>query len=212
MGIYDLYKEETYPALKTLFQQHMPRRIWFSARSDRWQPWGHLSHGTWQARQDLESRRRHECTMLRRMCSFLTYPMGRNSLLEIFWEWPTDSLGWKEPALRDPERAVWSRKKDWLACRVDGCRYGLREGRFYQKAVANQDHLPTVPQPLQDKGARAGACPCRRGALPSLLHRLGAITFFLFGTLACPLRPTTSRWRRMRMEMPRRPSRSHRQG
>ena len=27
---YDLYREETYPALKTLFQQHMPRRIWFS--------------------------------------------------------------------------------------------------------------------------------------------------------------------------------------
>ena len=125
---YDLYKEETYPALKTLFQQHMPRRIWFSPRSDRWQPWGHLSHVTWQARQNQESRRRHERTMLRRMCSFLTWAMGRNSLLEIFWEWPTESLGWKEPAVRDLERAIWNRNKDWLACRVDGCRYGLRQG------------------------------------------------------------------------------------
>ncbi|CAE7387909.1 unnamed protein product, partial [Symbiodinium sp. CCMP2592] len=125
---YDLYKAETYPALKALFDQHRPRRIWVSPRSDRWQPWGHLSHENWQAGQDLESRRRHEHTMLRRMCSFLAWAMCRNSLLEIFWEWPAESLGWKEPALRDLEKAIWSRNKDWLACRVDGCRYGVREG------------------------------------------------------------------------------------
>ncbi|OLP88348.1 hypothetical protein AK812_SmicGene30332 [Symbiodinium microadriaticum] len=125
---YDLYKEETYPALRTLFEQHRPRRIWFSPRSDRWQPWGHLNQDSWQARQNLEGRRRHERTMLRRMCSFLSWAIGRSSLLEIFWEWPTESLGWKEPALRDLEQAVWRRNKDWLACRVDGCRYGMRDG------------------------------------------------------------------------------------
>ena len=169
---YDLYKEETYPVLKALFEQHKPRRIWFSPRSDRWQPWGHLNHGSWQDRQNLEGRRRHERSMLRKMCAFLSWALGRNSLLEIFWEWPSESLGWKEPALRDLERAVWRRNKDWLACRVDGCRYGLREGdkgdfikkrwlikttcpRFhnlFKTKVCVQQHSPVEAPAMEAKG------------------------------------------------------------
>ena len=54
----DLYKAETYDNLRQLFDHHKPRRIWVTPRSDRWQPWSHLNHLTWQDRQTLESRRR----------------------------------------------------------------------------------------------------------------------------------------------------------
>ncbi|OLQ15076.1 hypothetical protein AK812_SmicGene734 [Symbiodinium microadriaticum] len=133
---FDLYKEETYGNLRQLFEIHKPRRIWLSPRSDRWQPWSHLNHLSWQDRQALESRRRHERTMLKRMVGFLAWALNRNSLLEIFWEWPTESLGWKEPSMQLLEKSVWLRNRDWLQCRVDGCRYGLRldnTGPFVKK-------------------------------------------------------------------------------
>ena len=38
--------------------------------------------------------------------------------LKIFWEMPSDSL--------ELERRLWERNCEWLRCRVDGCRYGLR--------------------------------------------------------------------------------------
>ncbi|CAE7548364.1 unnamed protein product, partial [Symbiodinium necroappetens] len=133
---FDLYKEETYGNLRQLFERHKPRRIWFSPRSDRWQPWSHLNHLSWQERQTLESRRRHERTMLKRMVDFLAWALNRNSLLEIFWEWPTESLGWKEPSTQLLEKSVWLRNRDWHQCRVDGRRYGLRldnTGPFVKK-------------------------------------------------------------------------------
>ena len=64
-----------------LFDHHKPRRIWVTPRSDRWQPWSHLNHLTWQDRQTLESRQRHERTMLKRMVDFLAWALNRNSLL-----------------------------------------------------------------------------------------------------------------------------------
>ena len=124
---FDLYKAKTYQNLYDLVKIQRPRMIWITLRSDRWTPWGHLDCQDWESRQNLEARRRHERTMLRRMESLVEWVLDHMPMTEIFWEWPTDSLGWKEPALIKLEKKAWASGKDWLSCRVDGCRYGLRD-------------------------------------------------------------------------------------
>ncbi|CAE7238730.1 unnamed protein product [Symbiodinium sp. CCMP2592] len=77
--------------------------------------------------------------MLKRMVDFLIWALRRNCLLEIFWEWLAESLGWKEPVMQQLEKAVWLRNRDWLQCRVDGCRYGLR---LDNNGVQEHKHIP----------------------------------------------------------------------
>eukprot|EP00439_Symbiodinium_sp_Y106_P043386 s5396_g5.t1 len=106
----------------------------------------HVASGSLlEDRQTLESRQRHERTMLKRMVDFLAWALNRNSLLEIFWEWPAESLGWKEPVMQHLEKSVWLRNRDWLQCRVDGCRYGMRldnKGPFVKKRWAIRTACP----------------------------------------------------------------------
>ncbi|CAE7794539.1 unnamed protein product [Symbiodinium sp. CCMP2592] len=123
-------------------------------------------------RQSLEAHRRHERTMLRRLVDLVDWILTQNSMVEIFWEWPSESLGWKEEAMTVLEKQIWKANKDWLVCRMDGCRYGLRDGdkgafikkrwmirttcpRFhsmFKTKVCVQDHAHVPAKVMDQKG------------------------------------------------------------
>ena len=71
-------------------------------------------------KEALEKRRARERTALNH---FVTWVIGLWDQgltdLEVYWEWPHLCSGWNVEALEKQGRS-------WLAARIDGCRFGMR--------------------------------------------------------------------------------------
>ena len=145
---FDLYKEATYTKLKKAFSVQRPRVIWFSPRGFCWAPEQNLHDGSSESQQRCEDRRHGERTMLHRMTKFLLWCLEVSPETQIYWEWPPESLGWSDRSVRQFEEQLKGRGKEWLRCRLDGCRFGLE--------------LPSVGterQFLQEKWLIKTTCP-----------------------------------------------------
>ena len=145
---YDLYKQATYPKLQEMFRVQQPRILWFSPRGFCWSPEENLHDGSWEGHQRGNERQHKERTMLYRMSKFLLWCLEVSPGTHIYWEWPPDSLGWKDRSARQFEESIKALGKEWLRCRLDGCRYGLE--------------LPTAGserQFLQEKWLVKTTCP-----------------------------------------------------
>ena len=131
---FDLYKDQTYEDLKTVFKKQKPKKIWVSPMCTYFCDWVDLNY--WYRRDVLNKHLRRERKMLRSLVAFLAWILMCDPTVELHWEWPRRCRGWKEPIVHDffhktlPElgQEVW-----W--CRVDGCRYGLKDdqGGFLRK-------------------------------------------------------------------------------
>ncbi|CAE7258173.1 TY1B-NL2, partial [Symbiodinium necroappetens] len=145
---YDLYKQATYPKLQEMFRVQQPRILWFSPRGFCWSPEANLHDGSWEGHQRGNDRQHKERTMLYRMSKFLLWCLEVSPGTHIYWEWPPDSLGWKDRSARQFEESIKTLGKEWLRCRLDGCRYGME--------------LPTAGserQFLQEKWLVKTTCP-----------------------------------------------------
>ena len=125
---YDFYKQGTYLYLKEMFIKQKPQKLWVSPTADRWLPWQDSWDDGIHPHQDVHHRQRQERTILKSMCGFLLWCIDQNAKVDIHWEWPAESLIWRDSVLEEFSHRLWERGKNWLCCRVDGCRYDLCQG------------------------------------------------------------------------------------
>ena len=123
---YDLYKETTWDQLRDLRQQKKPRRLWFSLPCTKWCPWTAINYREPEGKEVLEAQRRKERKMLRHAVKFIMETLLDDPDVDIYWEWPTRCLGWSQQVMLDLSKWLDQNDFPWLACRVDGCAYGLR--------------------------------------------------------------------------------------
>ena len=76
---YDLYHPETWIRLRSLRDQHRPRRLWFSLPCTKWCPLTSVNYNTPELREKLERYRRRERKLMRLSCDFIKErrPCGR---------------------------------------------------------------------------------------------------------------------------------------
>ena len=113
---FDLYKPETYPVLFELFKVQRPKKIWISTMCTLFCSWVDLNY---QGREELlQKKRRRERKMFRLLLAVIAY----DPTVELYWEWPRNCRGWREPNIEELFNqipGVWD-------CRIDGCRFGLK--------------------------------------------------------------------------------------
>ena len=132
---YDLYHPETWIRLRSLRDQHRPRRLWFSLPCTKWCPWTSVNYNTPELREKLERYRRKERKLMRLSCDFIKETLSEDPEVKIYWEWTWPNAGWKQVPM--VQLATWMEQADqaWIDCRVDGCVYGMRDdnGAFLRK-------------------------------------------------------------------------------
>eukprot|EP00438_Fugacium_kawagutii_P031764 Skav205351 [mRNA] locus=scaffold1956:24961:32706:- [translate_table: standard] len=125
---FDLNKPDTFDRMWHLFLQHRPKKLWISMRCTVWCPWQNLNYQGEARREILESRRRRERQAMKNMFKFLLRVLAYDPLVEIYWEYPVRCEGWNQQVMLDFEKQLWHLEREWLQCRIDGCRYDLRSG------------------------------------------------------------------------------------
>ena len=133
---YDLYQRGTWENLRALRQQHRPRRLWFSLPCSKWSVWSSTNHNTAEKMTKFENGRRRERRLLWEVNKFIKESLEEDPSVDIYFEWPHPSGGWKQAAMEDLQRHMEEQGIPWLQCRVDGCNYGLRDpgsGQFIRK-------------------------------------------------------------------------------
>ncbi|CAE7223872.1 unnamed protein product [Symbiodinium sp. CCMP2592] len=124
---YDLYKSETWEHLRDLRQRHKPLKIWFSLPCTKWCPWNYMNYKHRGREEQLETAKRRERRMLWHVNQFIKETMIADPQVMIYFEWPTQCLGWKQWPMEDLREFMEARGQPRATCRMDGCRYGLRE-------------------------------------------------------------------------------------
>ena len=135
-GGYDLYRHETWAALRELRQVHRPRRLWFSLPSSKWCAWKSVDYNTAEKKEKLEQGRRRERRLLWEASKFIQESMELDPELDVYFEWPHPCSGWKQGPMVELGSYFEEAGIPWLGCRIDGCNYGLREdasGLFVRK-------------------------------------------------------------------------------
>ncbi|CAK9044917.1 unnamed protein product, partial [Durusdinium trenchii] len=80
-----------------------------------------------EKRELLAGYRRRERRMLWMMVRFSEETVEEDPTTDIYFDWPYPCEGWKEAPLIHLADFLNKLGLDWLPCRIDGCRYGLRE-------------------------------------------------------------------------------------
>ena len=122
---YDLYKAETWDRLRDLRRCKRPGKIWFSLPCTKWCPWNYMHYKQGGRDEQLETARRKERRMLWHVNQFIKEAITEDPLLMIYFEWPTQCIGWSQRPMEDLKDYMHYHEIPWSNCRIDGCRYGL---------------------------------------------------------------------------------------
>ena len=110
---FDLYKDETYDRLWTLYKHQRPKKIWVSTMCTLWCGWVDLNY--YGRRDVVEKRRQGERQMFKKLVRFLKAIVKDDPDVELFWEWPHRCRGWKERIIEDSSTAwTTSMTADWM--------------------------------------------------------------------------------------------------
>ncbi|CAE7826829.1 GIP [Symbiodinium sp. CCMP2456] len=124
---YDVYKKDTWSQLQHLRRQRRPRRIWVSLPCTKWCSWSSTRYCDEARQVQLATERRRERRMLWEAVSFLLETLDEDPSVKIYFEWPHPSIGWRQQPMMYLAQQLQQRGIDWLSCRIDGCRYDLRD-------------------------------------------------------------------------------------
>eukprot|EP00439_Symbiodinium_sp_Y106_P053941 s332_g7.t1 len=111
-------------------------KIWFSLPCTKWCPWNSMNYKNNGREEQLETARRRERRLLWQVNQFIKETLTADPQVKIYFEWPTQCVGWSQHPMEDLREYMDSHDQPWVNCRIDGCRYGLREGEdgdFVQK-------------------------------------------------------------------------------
>lgn len=110
-----------------------------------------------EKRELLAGYRRRERRMLWMMVRFSEETVEEDPTTDIYFDWPYPCEGWKEAPLIHLADFLNKLGLDWLPCRIDGCRYGLREksgeGDFFE---SNGWCAPLAPTSFRAKLCQGG--------------------------------------------------------
>ena len=123
---FDLYDPEVWNRLRDLRRVRRPKRIWISVPCTKWCPWTSVNFNTPEKQVKLETARRRERRMLWNLNQFLKETLDEDEHVDLFFEWPHPSFGWRQAPLQDLARHFEAKAIPWLPCRIDGCNYGMK--------------------------------------------------------------------------------------
>eukprot|EP00438_Fugacium_kawagutii_P021819 Skav230869 [mRNA] locus=scaffold1335:307503:315465:- [translate_table: standard] len=123
---YDLYKHETWLRLAQERKQARPRKIWISLPCTKWCRWNQINYNTPERREVLEAFRRRERKVLRWAKDFVLETLDDEPDTDFYWEWPYPCSGWTQRPMIELEDGINQREQAWLTCRIDGCRYNMK--------------------------------------------------------------------------------------
>ena len=123
---FDLYDPKVWDRLRDLRRVRRPKRIWISVPCTKWCPWTSVNFNTPEKQIKLETARRRERRMLWNLNKFLKETLDEDEYVDIFFEWPHPSFGWRQEPLQDLARHFEAKSIPWLPCRIDGCNYGMK--------------------------------------------------------------------------------------
>ena len=123
---YDLYNPATWQQLRELRRQRRPRRMWFSLPCTKSCSWTSVNYNTPEKKVKLETERRRERRMLWHFNDFVKESMEEDEHILIYFEWTHPCSGWRQQPMADLEAYFEKHDPPWLGCRVDGCRYGMK--------------------------------------------------------------------------------------
>ena len=143
---FDLYQPKTWEQLDDLRRRCRPKRIWWSLPCTRWCPWTSLNYNTPEKKELLEAYRRRERKLLWRAHNFIKKAIQEDPEIILFWEWPHPCYGWNQEPMLAIEKLLHAHGHEWLDCRIDGCRYHMRDGNgdFLKKkwkVKTNDEHF-----------------------------------------------------------------------
>ena len=95
--------------MTNLYRLQRPKRLWISMRCTLWCPWTSVSYNTEERKDELESKRRHERQVLRRMVKWLLDNVLKDPSVHVYWEWPARCLGWHQ----DPLQWLADKLSEW---------------------------------------------------------------------------------------------------
>ena len=124
---YDLYKASSWEQLRHLRRWHRPRKLWFSLPCTKWCQWTQVTYNTPERRQRLEDDRRRERRLLWFANGFIREAVTEDPDLDIYWEWTFPNHGWRQVPMLDLAAFLEGQEIPWLSCRINGCRYGLKD-------------------------------------------------------------------------------------
>ena len=132
---FDLHQPKTWERLDELRRQRRPKRLWWSLPCTHWCPWSSLNYSTPEQKELLESYRRKDRKLLWRAHGFIKRAIEDDPEITVFWEWPHPCFGWNQEPMLAIERLLQQHGHEWLDCRIDGCRYHMRDahGDFLKK-------------------------------------------------------------------------------
>ena len=130
---YDLYQDSTWAHLRVLRDRHRPKKLWISLPCTRWSMWSSVNFNTPGEQERLATARRKDRRVLWNLNSFLKESLEIDPHLQVYFEWPWPSYGWKQQPMVDLQAHFQAHGIPWLACRVDGCNYGMKDvkGEFF---------------------------------------------------------------------------------
>ncbi|CAE7581414.1 Smyd3, partial [Symbiodinium sp. CCMP2456] len=124
---YNLYKSSTWVLLRDLQQQRRPRRLWISLPYTRWCPWHTMPQQDAGRQEQWETDRRRERRLLWEVANFVLHVVSVDPSVMIYFEWPMACSGWQQQPMLYLKEELGKQGVPWLPCRVDGCRYDLRD-------------------------------------------------------------------------------------
>ena len=132
---FDLYQPKTWEQLDDLRRRCRPKRIWWSLPCTRWCSWTSVNYSTPEKKELLETYRRKDRKLLWHAYDFLKKAIQDDPEIILFWEWPHPCYGWSQEPMLAIEKLLQAHGHEWLDCRIDGCRYHMRDhnGDFLKK-------------------------------------------------------------------------------
>ena len=126
---FDLYRPQAWEDLKTLRRKTKPRKIWLSLPCTKWCQWTYMNYKTEERKEILRHYQRRERRMLWSMNDFVKDAISEDPECQIYYEWVFPCRGWQEPPMLDLQDFLNNSGVPWLDCRVDGCRYDLKDSK-----------------------------------------------------------------------------------
>ena len=154
---YDLYQKETWPrTTRNSFKEGGHVRFGFlcllpsGATGRRPTTTTQSSRGNW--RRGVA----RNVVYFGEMNQFVKEALQQDPELQIYFEWPHPSIGWRQAPMEDLADYLDRHGIPWLSCRVDGCNYGMKDeaGDFVKK----QWSIKTTDERFH-KAFRAKVCP-----------------------------------------------------
>ena len=135
-----------------------------------------MAHQEAGRQEQWETDRRRQRRLLWEVVNFVLHVLSVDPSVMVYFEWPMACSGWQQQPMRYLKEELDRQDVPWLPCRVDGCRYDLRDLKtedFIQKRWLIKTNDEAFHQQF-----RAKVCPGNHRHAPDRQHDSFAETYY----------------------------------